>query len=254
MGRMVFRENSGISSFVFWERNEVIMRNPIKTLTKKEWILWLGSLAAVIISNIMTGNMDLLTLAATCIGVTALIFAAKGNVWSPILMTVFCILYAVISWRFRYWGEMITYLGMSLPMSVWSVITWAKNSSENGSSVAIQKLTPKHIIGLVIFSVLTTLIFYFILRALNTPNIVFSTISITTSFLAAALTLLRSSYYALGYASNDIVLIILWILASIKNPAYLPVAFNFMIFLVNDLYGFISWKKREAMAFQDMNN
>ena len=229
------------------------MCNPIKTLTKKEWALWLGSLLAVIISNIMTGNIDLLTLAATCIGATALIFAAKGNVWSQILMTIFCILYALISWRFHYWGEMITYLGMSLPMSVWSIITWAKNSSENGSSVAIQKLTSKHIAGLVIFGVATTLIFYFILRALNTPNIVFSTISITTSFLASALTLLRSSYYALGYASNDIILIVLWILVSLKNPAYLPVAFNFFIFFVNDLYGFVSWKKREAMILPDIN-
>ena len=240
--------------FVFMGRNEVIMCNPIKTLTKKEWALWLGSLSAVIVSNIITGNIDLLTLAATCIGVTALVFAAKGNVWSQILMTVFCILYAVISWRFRYWGEMITYLGMSLPMSVWSIITWSKNSSENGNSVAIQKLTWKHIVGLIMFGGLTTLIFYFILRALNTPNIVFSTISITTSFLASALTLLRSSYYALGYASNDIVLIVLWILASFKNPVYLPVAFNFLIFLVNDLYGFISWKKREALSSPDMNN
>ena len=232
----------------FGERDEVIMCNPIKTLTKKEWALWLSSLAAVIISNIITGKIDLLTLTATCIGVTALIFAAKGNVWSQILMTIFCILYAVISWRFCYWGEMITFLGMSLPMSVWSIITWAKNSSESGNSVAIQKLTLKHIAGLVIFGVLITLIFYFILHALNTPNIVFSTISITTSFLASALTLLRSSYYALGYALNDIVLIVLWILASFKNPVYLPVAFNFMIFLINDLYGFISWKKRETMA------
>ena len=59
----------------FGERDEVIMCNPIKTLTKKEWALWLSSLAAVIISNIITGKIDLLTLTATCIGVTALIFA-----------------------------------------------------------------------------------------------------------------------------------------------------------------------------------
>ena len=230
------------------------MCNPIKTLTKKEWALWLGSLSAVIFSNLLTGNIDLLTLAATCIGVTSLIFAAKGNVWSQVLMTIFCILYAVISCRFRYWGEMITYLGMSLPMSVWSVVTWARNSSEGGNSVAIQKLTARHIAGLMIFGALTTLIFYFILRALDTPNIVFSTISITTSFLAAALTLLRSSYYALGYAANDVVLIVLWILASFKNSVYLPVAFNFLIFLVNDLYGFISWKKREAAISRNMNH
>lgn len=224
------------------------MNNPIKNLTKKEWGLWLGSLAVVIASNLLSGEVDLLTLIAACIGITSLIFAAKGNVWAQILMILFSILYGIISWRFRYWGEMITYLGMSLPMAVWSMITWLKHPSENGVEVEIQKLTKKHIAGLLFFGTVTTLVFYFILRFLDTPNIVFSTISITTSFLAASLTMLRTSYYALGYASNDIVLIVLWVLASVENPAYIPVAVNFMIFFFNDLYGFISWKKREMQT------
>lgn len=33
---------------------------------------------------------------------------------------------------------------------------------------------------------------------------------------------------------------ILWVFASLKNPAYLPVTANFMIFFFNDLYGFVS--------------
>ncbi len=51
--------------------------------------------------------------------------------------------------------------------------------------------------------------------------------------------MLRTSYYALGYASNDIVLIVLWVLASMKNPVSIPVVVNFVIFS-NDMYGFIS--------------
>lgn len=223
------------------------MNNPIKTLTKKEWILWLGSLLIVVISNIMTGKIDILTLAAALIGATSLIFAAKGNVWAQILMIIFCILYGIISWKFHYWGEMITYLGMCMPMAVWSTITWSRNSKKsNGSEVEIQKLNRRHMIGLIIGCVIVTFVFYEILKYLDTPNLMFSTISIATSFLAATLTMLRSSYYALGYASNDIVLIILWIMASIKDPSYFPVVVNFMIFFLNDMYGFISWKKREA--------
>ena len=94
-------------------------------------------------------------------------------------------------------------------------------------------------------SIVVTGAFYFILRWLETPNIVFSTLSVTTSFLAASLTMLRSSYYALGYAANDLVLIVLWGLAAAKDPVYIPVIINFMIFFMNDMYGFISWKKRE---------
>jgi len=223
------------------------MNNPIKNLTKKEWCLWLGSLFIVIISNTLMENIDLLTLIAACVGITSLIFAAKGNVWAQILMIVFSILYGIISWRFRYWGEMITYLGMTMPMAIWSMITWIKNPAANGKEVAIQKLKSKHIVGIVIFGTAVTWIFYLILNVLNTPNIVFSTISITTSFLAATLTMLRSSYYALGYASNDIILIVLWVLASIENPAYIPVVVNFAIFFFNDMYGFLCWKKREMM-------
>ena len=96
-----------------------------------------------------------------------------------------------------------------------------------------------------LFGAVVTWGFYSLLLVLDTPNIIFSTISITTSFIAASLTMLRSSYYALGYASNDIVLIILWILASKENPIYIPVVVNFSIFLFNDMYGFVSWKKRE---------
>ena len=222
------------------------MSNPIKSLTKKEWILWMGSLAIVILSNLLSTDIDVLTLVAACVGITSLIFAAKGNVWAQILMVVFSILYGLISWQFRYWGEMITYIGMTMPMAVWSTITWIKNPSESGQEVAIQKLTRKHVAGIAAAGVIVTAVFYMILKALDTPNILFSTISIITSFLAASLTMLRSSYYALGYASNDIILIVMWVLASTENPAYIPVVVNFIIFFFNDMYGFVSWKRREA--------
>lgn len=225
---------------------ENTMSNPIKNLTKKEWILWMGSLAIVILSNLLSTDIDVLTLVSACVGITSLIFAAKGNVWAQILMVVFSILYGLISWQFRYWGEMITYIGMTMPMAVWSTITWIKNPSESGQEVAIQKLTRKHVAGIAAAGVIVTAVFYMILKALDTPNILFSTISITTSFLAASLTMLRSSYYALGYASNDIILIVMWVLASIENSAYIPVVVNFIIFFFNDMYGFVSWKRREA--------
>lgn len=222
------------------------MQNPWKELPVKEWWLWSISMLIVTVSNLVGGSFDVLTLAATWVGITSLIFAAKGNVWAQFLMVAFSILYGIISFRFRYWGEMITYLGMTLPMAVWSAVTWLRNPSAGSKSeVAIRKLEKKHFLFLLVLSIVVTGAFYFILRWLETPNIVFSTLSVTTSFLAASLTMLRSSYYALGYAANDLVLIVLWGLAAAKDPVYIPVIINFMIFFMNDMYGFISWKKRE---------
>lgn len=178
------------------------MNNPIKSLSRREWALWLASLAVVLIANLMTPELDPLTVTAALVGVTSLVFAAKRNAWAQILMIVFSILYDVISFRFRYWGEMITYLGMTLPMAVWSTVTWLKNpSKENGSEVAIQTLARRHLAALAASTVAVAAVFYYILKLLDTPNLFFSTVSIITSFLAAALTMLRSSYYAVGYAA-----------------------------------------------------
>ena len=85
--------------------------------------------------------------------------------------------------------------------------------------------------------VIVTAVFYKILAVFSTPNIVFSTISVTTSFFAASLTMLRSSYYAVGYAANDVVLIVLWILASIKEPRYLPVTVSYSLICMALLAG-----------------
>ena len=93
-------------------------------------------------------------------------------------------------------------------------------------------------------------IFFFILQALGTPNLAVSTISIATSFLASYLMLFRNSYYALAYAANDIVLIVLWILASLTQISYVPMVICFSIFLLNDIYGFFSWKLREKRQKQ----
>ena len=88
-----------------------------------------------------------------------------------------------------------------------------------------------------------TVLFFFILKAFNTANLIPSTISVTTSFLAVYLTFRRSAFYALGYAANDLVLIVLWVLAAIADTAYISVAICFATFFINDIYGFVSWRR-----------
>ena len=116
--------------------------------------------------------------------------------------------------------------------------------------MAIRRLTGRDLALLVLATAAVTALLGWLLAALDTPNLGFSILSVATSFLAAALTMLRSSYYGLGYAANDIVLVVLWVLASCEDPAYIPVAVNFGIFLFHDFYGFLSWKKRERHMAQ----
>ncbi len=232
----------------------MIYENPFKTLTKFELSLWIGSLILIAVSFITCGEFDLLVLCASLLGATALIFVAKGNPLGQILTVIFALFYAVISYRFRYFGEMITYLGMTSPMAITATVQWFKNPYEKGKAeVKIRTLTKKLTAIIWLSAFIVTVVFYFILKALNTPNLFISTVSITTSFLASALTCFRNPFYAFAYAGNDIVLIILWILASAENPAYTPMVICFFIFLINDSYGFINWKRMKKKQAQNID-
>ena len=192
------------------------MLKSIKNLNRFEKCLWLVSVIVVSASFVMSGGRDWLSMAASLIGVTALIFIAKGDVLGQILTVVFSVFYAAISYRYRYYSEMITYIGMTAPIAVMSVITWLKNPYAE-KQVKISSMTPIKAAALLVFTATVTVLFYFILKALETPNLFFSTASIATSFAASSLMLLRSPYYAVAYAMNDLVLIVLWVLASISD-------------------------------------
>ncbi len=209
-----------------------------------EWLLWGISVLTIILSFLFSQDRYIPTLIASLLGVTALIFLAKGNVVGQFLTIIFSSLYAVVSIRFRYWGEMVTYLFMSLPAAVFSCVSWLKHpSKESKSEVEVGTMTAKKWAYTSLLALLATIAFYFVLRYFETPNLWLSTLSVATSFFAAALLFLRSRFYALAYAANDIVLIGLWILASLHSLSYLPMVVCFLAFLCNDLYAFINWKR-----------
>lgn len=187
-----------------------------------------------------------MTLAASLIGVVSLIFSAKGNPIGQLLMVVFSLLYGIISFTFAYYGEMITYLGMTMPMAIFALISWLRNPyNGNKAEVKVNRIGAKEIGFMWIMTALVTGLFYFVLRYFHTANLVPSTLSVTTSFLAVYLTFRRSPYFAVAYAANDVVLILLWILASLENSRYVSVVVCFVAFFVNDIYGFLNWKKME---------
>lgn len=219
------------------------IKNPFSQLNKFEWILYLTSVVTIIVTYLVSGNSGLLEMITSLIGVTALIFVAKGLVIGQAMTVLFSVFYGIISLSFHYWGEMITYLFMSAPIALLATIEWIRHPYKNTAVVEVNKVTKKHIATMSVLAFATTVAFYFILKAFDTPNLIFSTVSVTTSFCAAYLTYLRSPYYGVGYALNDVVLIVLWILASIKDISYLPMVLCFVMFLLNDLYGFYNWRR-----------
>lgn len=214
----------------------------IKNLSKAEKIIWFISLTTIVLSSCLFNERDILTIIASAIGATALIFVGKGDAVGQLLTIVFAIIYAVISFRLHYYGEMVTYVGMTAPSALWAMIVWIKNPYVK-REVRVAKITKEKWCLLFVSAIAVTMVMWRMLAYFNTANLLLSTISVTTSYLASMLTVLRSPYYAVCYAANDIILIVLWVLAAMVDISYFSMVLCFIIFLINDLYGFINWRK-----------
>lgn len=218
-----------------------------------ELLLWFFSITIVTLSFVISQS-SWPNLIAALTGASALMFLSKGHPIGQVLTLIFSLLYAFISYTFDYYGEMITYMGMTFPSALLALITWIRNPQVKGQlTVRVENLS-KHVLLIVTgLSVLLTIVFYFILALFETPNLLLSTLSIFTSAMASLFMIYRMSSYAIAYALNDIVLIALWILATIEDITYLPMVICFFIFLINDSYGYYSWNKRYQSQEKEIN-
>ena len=220
------------------------LKNIFNYFSLAEKLLWSCSALLIIASFLIFDNENYLTLINSLIGITSIIFCAKGNPFGQALGIVFGVIYSIISLEFAYYGEAITYLGMSVPTAAFVLITWLRNPFEKGrAEVTINKISKKEYPIIFVLAAIVTVVFYFILRELGTANLLPSTVSVTTSFIAVCLAFRRSPYFSIAYAANDLVLIILWTLAAAEDISYLSVIICFIAFFANDIYCFINWRK-----------
>ena len=227
------------------------MKKLLNYFSKGEILLWIFEITLIITFFCIFDRSGFINLSASIIGITALLFCAKGNPIGQALVIVFSTLYGIIAFGFAYYGEMLTYLGMTTPMAIISLVSWIRHpNGDNRSEVKIRTLKKSDIIIMIPVTIAVTVIFYFILRFFGTANLLTSTISVTTSFAAAYLAFKRSPYYAIAYILNDIVLIVLWSMAAAENISYLSVIACFIAFFINDLYTFINWKKMQKKQAQ----
>ena len=138
--------------------------------TTQEKALWLASVGAIVASFFLLEGKEYLTLTASLIGITSLLFNAKGNPVGQALTVVFSLIYGYISYACAYYGEMITYLGMTAPMALLALISWLRHPFQgNRAQVLVNKISRREHVFMWLLTAAVTAAFYFILKAGGVP-------------------------------------------------------------------------------------
>lgn len=218
-----------------------------KDWTKFEKSLSLGSIFVIILVGIIFKS-DVLTTSCSVVGVITAFLHAKGKNLGQVFGLLITILYSIVSFKNKYYGEVLIYLVIMLPMYILGIISWAKHKNIETNSVEINRIKKKELLSIIPLSVFIYIGIYYLLKYFNTNELIISTTSVLISMLAMYFQVRRSKYSFSCYLINDIILMLLWGIPVIKgNLLLFPMFINPIINFINDIYGLYNWQRIEKI-------
>lgn len=218
-----------------------------KDWTKFEKFLLFASIILVALVGIIF-KADLLTTICSIVGIITALLLAKGKNLGQIFGLLIVALYSIVSFKNRYYGEVIIYLCIMLPMYIIGIISWLKHQNKETNTVEVNSIKAKEWIIVSVASIIAFISIYFLLELFNTNQLFVSSLSVIDSLFAIYLGIRRSKYSFYFYVVNDLILILLWGIPVIGGSLILlPMVFNPTINLINDIYGIYNWKKLEKI-------
>ena len=215
----------------------------LKKWNKFERVYLYISLSSIIIVSIIFKS-DILTTVCSIIGIIVVLLIAKGKNLGQVLGIILTVMYSIVSFKNKYYGEVIIYIFFMLPMFIVGIISWIRHHHIETNSVEINALSKKEwIIILLIIPVLFVGI-YFVLKLFNTNEIILSTMSALSCLMGIYLQIRRTRSSFIVYGINDISLILLWGMPLIHgNYTIFPIFLNAIFLFIDDIYGVYNWKK-----------
>lgn len=218
-----------------------------KDWSNLEKILLFGSTTLVSLAGIIF-KADILTTICAIVGIITALLLAKGKKMGQIFGLLIVALYSIVSFRNGYYGEVIIYMCIMLPMYIIGIVSWVRHQNKETNTVEVNKIKLKEWIIVLFASIVCFIGIYFLLKAFNTKQLFISSLSVIDSLFAVYLGVRRSKYSFYFYVVNDLILILLWGIPVVTGTIILiPMVFNPLINLINDLYGIYNWKKLEKV-------
>ena len=212
--------------------------------TKKEIALLVSSIFTSIIVGYLCHN-DLITIICSVVGISCVLMQAKGLVLSQFFGLIYVVLYSLISYKTKYFGEAIVSIFIIMPLFIYGIISWKNNVDQKISRVKPKYITKTEWIVLISFLILFYILFYYILKAFNTSQLTISTLSIIANILSTYLITRRSKFAFIVYMAEDLFQLSLWSVAVLSDITLIVILINPIVYFINDVYAWKSWKKYE---------
>jgi nicotinamide mononucleotide transporter len=209
----------------------------------KKWeIIWLLIACSIITGLSIYWGDNLMGIISATTGVACVVCTGKGKLSAYLFGLVNCVLYAIISYKAGYYGE-VTFNVISIPLQFIGFITWSKHMNAETHEVEKKHMNREGRLLLVLVIVISTIIYGSVLKVIggNMPFVdSFTTVSSMIAMIISVMMYSEQWYMWLVINSMSIVL---WIGNLMNGTDNWATLIMWLVFWVNSVINLIKWEK-----------
>ncbi|MDE6567257.1 MAG: nicotinamide riboside transporter PnuC [Lachnospiraceae bacterium] len=210
----------------------------------KLWqIVWIFLANGVILGVSLYLGDTALGILASLTGVTCVILCGMGKLSNYIFGTVNVVLYAIVAWKAKYYGDVMLNLLYYFPTNLLGFFVWSKHINQENNEVYKKRMTLQQDIVLGIVSVAGVLGYSYILKKLGGNLPIVDSMSTVFSVIAQILMIKRFVEQWIIWIIVDIVSVIMWIAAFFTGGESVAVLMMWSVYLANAVIMFVKWSK-----------
>lgn len=206
--------------------------------------LWLSIATLSTFSISLYIGEDYLGLISAISNIWCVILVANGKISNFFWGLIGIFAYSSIAYTNKYYGDVMLNMLYFLPMSFIGWYMWTKNNPEKLSTVKSKYLTNLQRLLIILAVVVSIFGYGLFLKSLG-GNLPFVDASSTVISIVATL-LLTKQYMEQWFCwiSVNILTIYMWLVVFMESSNEIATLIQWIIFLINSLYGLYSWIKR----------
>ncbi len=225
------------------------MRNKIKQFINAElagWtpfeVIWLAVSCAIMIALSVYWQDTLMGIISATTGVMYVVLAGKGKLSAYIFGLVNCVLYAIISYNARLYGETMLNL-YYIPMQFVGFYTWSKHMDADTAEVAKKKMTARGRLLLTLAIVAATAGYGLILNAIGGTMPFVDAFTTMASVIAMIISVRMYTEQWYIWFAVDFVSVIMWAVVYARGEENIATLLMWILYLANAVIMGIKWER-----------
>ena len=212
----------------------------------KKWeILWLVLACEIITGLSIYWHDSLMGIISATTGVACVVCTGKGKLSAYIFGLINVVLYAIISFRAKYYGEVMLNALYYAPMQFYGFLVWSRHMNQETHEVEKKRMDGRKRILLTLAIGAGTLLYGLVLRALGGELPFVDSLSTVASVAAMIISVWMYMEQWAIWIVVDVVTVAMWAWAFMHGNESIATLLMWVVYLINAVIMHIKWS-REA--------